>query len=270
MNKYERIAIDAKIEELEKKKQFDVDVCENPSFEPIKPGEVDYLKTKLSSKIKNKYCEYLLSIFIKNKEKHHKGIIKEVIGAEKLDNLNGGAIITSNHFHPFDSYPIRRECEKRRKKLYTIIAEHNYAGAGGFYGKLFRNLKTLPLAQNPKVLMECMRAVKQILANGDYILIYPEQALWWNYRKPRPLKLGAFDIAVKNNVPVVVCFITMTDSKYKDDDTYPVQEYTLHILDVIYPDPNLTNKENALMLKNKNEELTKEIYEKFYNKKLTY
>ena len=56
-----------------------------------------------------------------------------------------------------------------------------------------------------------MVAVDQLLSEGYFILIYTEQSVWWNYRKPKPLKARAFQFASRNNVPVLPCFITMKD-----------------------------------------------------------
>lgn len=67
-----------------------------------------------------------------------------------------------------------------------------------------------------------------MLSEGNCLLIYPEQSMWWNYRKPKPLKPGAFDMALKNHVPVVPCFITMSDSDLVGADGFSVQEYTPH------------------------------------------
>ena len=65
-------------------------------------------------------------------------------------------------------------------------------------------------------------------------------------------------------------FITLNDSDLLDKFGFPVQEYTVHIEDVIYPDKNLTSKENVDYMKNKNYELNKQTYEKVYNTKLVY
>jgi len=234
-----------RIEQLEQEGKFDVDAWENPPFTPIKPGEVDYFHKKLSTRIKAKFCSRAVEKFIKKEEKKKSGMIKEIIGAEKLESLTSGAVITSNHFHPFDSYPITRMLKKlkNKKKLHIVIAEHNYAGAKGFYGYVFKNYNTIPLAQNREVMIECFKAINHYLTIGDLVLIYPEQAMWLNYKKPRPLKEGAFRFAAKANVPVVACFVTMTDSQYLDNDGAPVQEYTLHVIDVIYPKPELSYKE---------------------------
>ena len=47
----------------------------------------------------------------------------------------------------------------------------------------------LPLSSNKRTMVEFMKAVDTILQRGDYILIYPEQSMWWNYKKPKPLKI---------------------------------------------------------------------------------
>lgn len=115
-----------------------------------------------------------------------------------------------------------------------------------------------------------MKAVDTILKRKDFILIYPEQSMWWNYRKPKPLKDGAFKIAARNNVPVIPVFITMQDSEIIGDDGFPVQEYIVNIEEPIYPDEKLSEKENANIMKDKNFEVWKKVYEEFYNMPLQY
>ena len=119
-------------------------------------------------------------------------------------------------------------------------------------------------------MIEFMKAVDTILQRGDFILIYPEQSMWWNYRKPKPLKNGAFKFATKNDVPVIPIFITMQDSDIIGEDGFPVQEYIVNIEEPIYPNEYLSIKENTEMMKNKNYEVWKEVYEKFYKIPLEY
>lgn len=268
-----RIKTLAKINELESKGLFNIDVWGEPTYIPLKPGQVDYFKKKLSTRIKNRLCNRAVEKFVKKMEKNHQAIIKDIVGIEKLKDLKTGAIITSNHFHPFDSYPVSRMVKKvygKKKKMHIVVAEYNYAGGTGFYGKIFRNQNTIPIAQNKEVMIECLKAINYYLTKGDFVLVYPEQALWQNYKKPRPLKEGAYRFALKANVPVVACFVTMQDSQYLDGEGIPVQEYTLHILDVIYPKAELSYKENIEHMKNENERLMREKYEEVYGEKLTY
>ena len=115
-----------------------------------------------------------------------------------------------------------------------------------------------------------MKAMDTVLQNGDFMLIYPEQSMWWNYRKPKPLKKGAFTFAARNNVPVLPCFITMEDSDILDDDGFYVQEYTIHVAKPIFPDKNKNRSENVEIMRQKNYDIWKQIYEETYKQPLTY
>ena len=94
--------------------------------------------------------------------------------------------------------------------------------------------------------------------------------MWWNYRKPKPLKKGAYKFAAKNNVPVLPCFITMEDSDIIDSDGFPVQEYTIHVASPIYPDASKSERENVIAMMKQNYNVWKEIYESTYGVKLSY
>ncbi len=270
----DRLNILKKIEELEKSGQFDKDVENDPPTIPLMPEEIDYLNEKLSSRVKTKFAnrigERFLDVIIKNK----KLLIKEIKGIENLNMLEGGAVITCNHFNPFDVFAIEKAFRTSeligRKTLYKVIREGNYTNFPGLYGFFFRNCDTLPLSSNAETMKEFMKASDTILKRGDLILMYPEQSLWWNYRKPKPLKQGAFRIAARNNVPVIPIFITMEDSEFIGEDGFPIQEYTINIGEAINPNPNLAEKENTKLMKDKNTEFCKKTYEEFYNVPLKY
>ena len=94
--------------------------------------------------------------------------------------------------------------------------------------------------------------------------------MWWNYRKPRPLTVGAFKFAAENKVPVLPMFITMEDSDKIGPDGFPIQKYTLNIMPAIYPDKEKTVKENMVLLRDKNYAAWKDCYESFYGIPLVY
>ena len=80
------------------------------------PEDVDYLKKKLSSKIKNISCRRLVGKMLKNYAIEHQ---IEIDGLENLQNLESGAVLTTNHFHFFDSAPLVyavKQLKKKRKK----------------------------------------------------------------------------------------------------------------------------------------------------------
>lgn len=270
----DRLEILEKIDELERQGKFDVDPEKDPITLVLNPEDIDYLKTKSSSKLKAKFANKIGEKFLEEITKKNKLIIKDIKGIENLDKVKTGAMITCNHFNPFDAFTIESVFRKtqnfKSKKLFKIIREGNYTNFPGFYGFLFRNCDTLPLSSNKKTMVKFMKAVDTIVQRGDFILIYPEQSLWWNYKKPKPLKDGAFRLASRNNVPVIPIFITMQDSNIIGDDGFPIQEYIVNIETPIYPKENLTIKENTRIMKQKNFEIWKEVYEDFYKIPLKY
>ena len=264
-----RIEVLKKISDFEMQKRFDQDVEIDPPSRTIMPGEVDYLRKKLSSKIKTHFAYKIAGKFLKKILKNGDLIIKDVKGVENFQNLNSGAIITMNHFNAFDSFAAEiayQRSGQKKRRMYRIIKEGNYTSFPGFYGKLMRNCYTLPLSSNEKTMVELMRAVKTILSDGDFILIYPEQSMWWNYRKPKPLKRGGFQFAARMNVPVLPIFITMEESEYNNG----VEAWTIHILEPIYPNNELPPKERKQDMLDKNYGAFKKTYEDVYKTKLVY
>jgi 1-acyl-sn-glycerol-3-phosphate acyltransferase len=156
------------------------------------------------------------------------------------------------------------------KLLYKVIREGNYTNPPKPFGLFMRHCNTLPLSSQLPTMKKFLKAVSVLLGRGATILIYPEQGMWWNYRKPRPMQDGAFALAVRNKTPIVPIFITMEDSEVIDGDGFPVQEYTLHILPAIYPDTSLTGAVAREEMKRKNYEAWVEVYESFYGKPLVY
>ena len=263
-----------KIEEFEKEGNFDTDVEDDPPTIPLNPEDVDYLRKKSTSKIKSKIANRMGKKFLDDLLKDNKLIIKEIKGLENLQNVDTGAILTCNHFNPFDSFAIEKAFiesgENKNRKLFKVIREGNYTNFPGLYGFFFRNCDTLPLSSNTQTMIEFMKAVDTILQRKDFILIYPEQSMWWNYKKPKPLKNGAFRFAARNNVPVIPIFITMEDSNIIGEDGFFVQEYIINIGEPIYPDGNLSEKENSNIMKEANAEVWKKTYEEFYKVPLEY
>lgn len=271
----ERLRILAKIAEYEKQGRFAEDVEDDPPSRQIQPGEVDYQQKKISSKIKSYFAFKAARKFLNKMLKSKQIIIKEIEGKENIELLNGGTIITCNHFNPLDSFAIQYvydeiKKQKKRGNFFRIIKEGNYTSFPGFYGKLMRSCNTLPLSSNHKTMNEFLLAVKNLLSAGNYILIYPEQSLWWNYRKPKPLRKGAYTLAVKNNAAVLPVFITMQDSDIVDSDGFFVQEYTIHICKPIFPNPKISRNENIEFMMNENYSAWKKIYENTYKLPLRY
>ena len=271
-----RLEVLKRIEEYEQKGWFSKDVEEDPPTIPLTPDKVDYLNKKLSNKISTFFVNIGAKRFIKKLVKNGQMIIKDIKGIENYEAIkDSGAILTCNHFNPFDNFAIHYALFPYMYKiggqvLYKVIREGNYTNFPGLYGFFFRHCNTLPLSANFSTMKNFMSAMKVLLERGEKVLVYAEQGMWWNYRKPRPLTVGAFKFAVESNVPVLPIFITMNDSDKIGGDGFPIQEYTLHFLPAIYPDKDKSVKENMEMLRDKNYTAWKEVYESVYGIPLTY
>lgn len=261
-----------RIAELEKQKLWHLDVEDDPETYPLMPDKVDYLNKKLSNKIKNKIANKFGARFFDKMIADKQLIIKEVRGIENFTAVKGGKIVTCNHFSITDNYAVWVALRDYMdgKMLYKVIREGNYTNPPKPFGLFMRHCNTLPLSSQKATMIKFMNAFAELLKRGETILIYPEQGMWWNYKKPRPMQDGAFSLAVRTNAPVVPIFITMEDSDHFDGDGFAVQEYTLHILPAIYPDESLSRVEAKNDMKNKNYEAWVKTYEEFYGKTLEY
>lgn len=261
-----------RIEELEKKQLWHIDVEDDPETYPLMPDKVDYLNEKLSSKIMNKIANAFGTRFFEKMIANKQLIIKEVRGIENFTAVKGGKIVTCNHFSVGDNYAVWKSlCNHMGgKKLYKIIREGNYTNPPKPFGLFMRHCNTLPLSSQMSTMRKFTKAIEVLLGRGETILIYPEQSMWWNYRKPKPMQDGAFSLAVRNKAPIVPIFITMEDSDILDGDGFFVQEYTVNILPAIYPDLSLSRSEAKEQMKNKNYEAWVKTYEEFYGMPLVY
>lgn len=263
-----------KIDEYERKGWFDKDVENDPPSPELRPEDVDYLGKKLSSKIKTAIANKMGRKFFEKMIKEGAVVIDGMEGGENLRLLKAtGAVITCNHFGIPDNYILYHCIQNslKKKRLYKVIREGNYTGFGGLFGFLFRNCNTLPLSSNRRTMVNFMSAADTLLRRGEAVLIYPEQGMWWNYRKPRPFKIGAFKIAVRAGVPVLPTFITMKDDETKlDEHNYPLQHYTLHVMPPVYPDKTLSEKQAAEKMKEDTFALYKAKYEEVYGVPLAY
>ena len=186
----------------------------------------------------------------------------KVVGADKIKHIKSGAITTI----------IRYGIKKARRYRRFIVSQDTNFAMKGFLGFLMRYADEIPVSKD-KDYMErhFYRTLNNLLVNKkEYILIYPEQEMWSNYRKPRPPKRGAYFYAAKFNVPIISCFVEMRDMDKDDTEEFKRVKYVLHILDPIYPDPEKSERDNSFDMMKKDYEQKKEAYEQIYKRPLDY
>lgn len=183
-------------------------------------------------------------------------------------NLRGikSAIVTCNHVNKLDSLACMHALRGRRFKV-TVADFNNQKGRLGEY---MRAAGILPFSSSMAAMRNFNKSISYYLKKGTYILFFPERSEWWCYEKPRPYMDGAYHYAITNNVPVIPIFITFKKTGRNYDNGIEKRQFIVNILEPIYPDYNLTKKENIKYMKARNFELCKNKYEEFYGKKLEY
>lgn len=195
----------------------------------------------------------------------------EITGLEHLRQIHTGAIITSNHFNPLDNTAVRSALKKAGKNRLYIVSQAGNFAMKGVIGFVMNYADTIPLGKDQDYMTGAFPdLIRGLLRSGQYVLIYPEQEMWFNYRKPRPLKRGAYYYAARFHVPVISCFVEQVEIKEKENDEFNKVRYVVHILEPIFPDPQKSVRENSMEMMNRDYEQKKQAYEKAYGRKLTY
>lgn len=195
----------------------------------------------------------------------------EIIGEEKLPDLSNGVLITSNHFSPLENTLIRYLIRRHGKKQLQVVSQVTNFAMTGVIGFLMNYADTIPLRDDFHYLThEFLPVLEELIRNKEVILIYPEQEMWFQYRKPRPLKRGAYYFAAKLNVPVISCFVEMIDTEKQECPQFRKVRYRLHVLGTLYPDPTQSVKISSEALCRQDYALKKAAYEAAYSKPLNY
>lgn len=179
--------------------------------------------------------------------------------------INGGFIVTCNHCSPTDNTAVRKVLGQMGKKRVNIVCEATNLAMTGLFGYLMNYADTVPITDDLHYMSgDFYNTLKELTASGEAVLIYPERAMWRNYRKPRPMMEGAYYYASKLNIPILSLFIEITDvgvGKSKN---------RIHVLGVLTPNPHKTVRENCRRMLDEDTELKKSAYEKCYGKPLDY
>ena len=241
----------------------------DPQWDPeaLKADILDYV-SKLGTcryKLKNLASRAIVSSWIRRFG------VGEMAGLENLSALKGPAFLTGNHFNPFDSGIHRKLAQITGRGHLVAISQGTNFVMPGLNGFVLRNIDVIPLVQEPSYMNGAFRTLmRKHLDAGRFILIYPEQEMWFNYRKPRPQKRGAFLFAAEYNVPVVPTFVEMQDLEREVAPGFRDVRTVLHVLPPIYPDPSLSARENSFAMCKADYAAKVACYEQCYHRPLTY
>lgn len=249
---------------------FDLDINDDPPDLPLEEG-VDYLKRKTITGVKkNQIAQNWTKMWTNNNEGNGRAFkIDRITNLESIKNLTTGAIIVCNHFNVFDTFAIEKALTDNGipqgdKKIWKVIREGNYTNPpeDKKFGLYFRHGNNLPLSSTTKTMEEFKDALSTLLNDGNIVIVCGEQAMWENYKKPRPTKFGAFKWAKDNCVPIIPVFTTISGEHQN--------EYTINVGDIIEPDEHIETVNDTLRMRNQYFEFAKNIYETTYGIPLEY
>jgi len=253
-----------KAEQFEQEGKFNEDVNDNSTQNYI---PVDEKFPYIKKGVKHNFKKFIYLLGLKfHINKIAKYLNFNVIGKKNLKGLkNTGAIITCNHISLFDSFAVRHAIET---DIMFLAAEFNNWQSK--MGDISRHTGYLPVTNKYSCIKKLNQAIEYyLLKKHKKILIFPEQSMWRNYKKPRPMKNGAFHYAANFNVPIIPVFITFRNSGKKNQGG-EILYYTINILKPIYPKNELNKQENVKYLRITNFNQNKDCYETAYGIKLQY
>ncbi len=255
-----------KDKELNKKAELTDPVLSDEERNKILKKFFNLRKRKLSFYIKNKIAYQAV-----NKVAKELDPFIEIKGLENIKKVEDGAIVTSNHFNPLDNLIVRKMILNRYHKNIYIVSQETNLAMPGKLGFLFNHLNIIPICKSPSYINDTFKPVlSKVLNKKNYVLIYPEEEMWFNYCKPRPCKRGAYQFAAECNKPIISCFTEMVELNEKDNDEFNQLKYIIHVLKPIYPDPHKSARENSIEMAEKDYKQKVAIYEKVYKQKLDY
>ena len=166
----------------------------------------------------------------------------KIEGKENIENITTGKVTVSNHVHPLDCTMVG--LANVPKKTFFTSLETNFKIP--IVRKIIKLLNTVPIPQNIKYTKAFMESIDELLENNKTVHFYPEGSLWPHYDKIRHFKNGAFDFAVRNNVPVVPMVIKFNKPKKINNLVKTRTTITLVIQKPLYPN-RLLNKKDAIL-----------------------
>ncbi len=242
------------ISSLEARGAFDEDYLPRGKRYTLPDGEYKYVRTNIFYRLSCIFCRTVTFLF---------GpvvcFIRYGLRVRGRKNLKGikGAISVCNHVSVLDTLFVKQAIGHYRS-YHTGAPHNNKKGLGGF---IMRRAGFLSLGGSFSAQKNLLRTMRILVSKGAIINFYPEEALWQYYEKPRPLKNGAFNYAVKLNVPVVPLFITFEGRN---------KRAVINVLSPIYPTEGLSDRQNVEKMREKCFLQWKLLYEKVYHKQLVY
>lgn len=154
----------------------------------------------------------------------------KIEGKENIKDLQGSAITVSNHVLVLDCAMVGLAVCGKKKIFYTTQSESFQIP---FVRKLIKLLRAIPIPKGVKNKERMVKEISNLLKDNKFVHFYPEAILYPYCNKIRHFKNGAFDLAIKNDVPVVPIVIKFRQPKGIRKILKRKKDVTLKILEPI-------------------------------------
>lgn len=182
----------------------------------------------------------------------------KIEGKENIRGLKGGAISVSNHVLILDCAMVGLACG--RKKVYYTTLESQFKIP--FIRKLIKLLRAIPIPTSIKSKKIFLKTIDQLLKN-NVVHFYPEKNLIPYCTNIRELKNGAFEIAIKNQVPIVPMVFKFRNPKGIRKFIKRKKDVTLYVL------PPINTNEYKGNIKEETEKLKEKVNKEMSNNNIT-
>ena len=184
----------------------------------------------------------------------------KIEGKENLEALSGGAITVSNHILVLDCAMVGLACKMKRIYFTTQIESFKIP----FVRKLIKLLRAIPLPLEVKNRERLIKELSKLLENDNLVHFYPEAELKAYCEEIREFKNGAFNLAIKNNVPIIPMVFTFREPSDLRKIFKRKKDVTLTILKPIKLETAENKKAQMQELKHKVENAMKSTAELKY------
>ena len=248
-----------KIKEYERKELLNEHLDTNPaSFTPIDES-FEYIPKNIFKRAD--LCLKRL-FFVKPLMRYTNKLFQTIVtGQENIKGIKS-AITVSNHVNKLDCMALQYALNPH--KTYFTAAEFN--NMTGFIGDMMRAGRMLPMSSSFSGQKKFLKTIENLLKKNNYVNFFPERSEWWGYEKPRPQDTGAYHVAIKNNVPVIPIFITFNQTEVSKESATGIKQFVINILKPIYPNTQLSFKENINEMMQNCKEQWENTYKNFYKK----
>lgn len=183
----------------------------------------------------------------------------KIEGKENLQKIKNGAVTVSNHVLFLDCAIIGIALIS--KKIYFTTEEGSFKIP--FVRRLIKLLRAIPIPKDLTNKRNFTKEINKLLQEGRIVHFYPEAALWPYHNKIRNFKNGAFDFAVRNDVPVIPMVFKFRETEGIRRFFKMKPDITLCILEPIYAEKgNVSVKQKVENLKDKVHKKVEEEFEK--------